>query len=66
MSGILQVLKHFEDERFGDALYDFNYRRNVKDRKTEYLPNDDDVRKNLLRNVRKLWILLAFLIMIIL
>lgn len=41
----LQVLKHFEDELFGDALYDLNYRRNVKHRKPKSLPKEDDVAK---------------------
>ena len=39
----LQVLKLFENELFGDAYYDINYRRNVNLRKPINLPRDDDV-----------------------
>ena len=40
----LQVLKLFEDELFGDAYYDINYRRNSNLRKPMNLPKDEDVR----------------------
>ena len=40
----LRVLKLFEEELFGDAYYDLNYRKNVKDRKPIHLPKDDDVK----------------------
>ena len=39
----LQVLKLFEDELFGDAYYDLNYRVNVNSRKPVNLPKDEDV-----------------------
>ena len=39
----LQVLKLFENEIFGDAYHDLNFRRNVNSRKPVNLPNDDDV-----------------------
>ena len=38
------VLKLFEEELFGDAYYDTNFRKNVKDRKPINLPNDNDVK----------------------
>ena len=41
---LLQVLKLVEDELFGDAYYDLNYRRNVTLRKPIHPPNDDDVK----------------------
>ena len=37
------VLKLFEEELFGDAYYDLNHRKNVKDRKPIALPKEDDV-----------------------
>ena len=40
----LQVLKSYEDEIFGDAYYDLNYRRNVSLRKPVNLPKDDDIK----------------------
>ena len=40
----LQVLKLYEDEIFGDAYYDLNYRRNVSLRKPVNLPKDDDIK----------------------
>ena len=40
----LQVLKLFEDELFGDAYYDLNFRANVNSRKPINLPKDEDVR----------------------
>ena len=40
----LKVLKLFENEIFGDAYYDLNYRRNRSLRKPINLPKDDDVR----------------------
>ena len=45
VTDFLQVLKLVEDEIFGDALYDINYRRNVKQRKPKTLPNNEDVQK---------------------
>ena len=39
----LQVFKIFENEIFGDAYYDLNYRRNVNLRKRINLPKQDDV-----------------------
>ena len=40
----LKVLKLFENEIFGDAYYDLNYRRNRSLRKPINLPKDDDVK----------------------
>ena len=40
----LKVLKLYENEIFGDAYYDINYRKNVALRKPLRLPKDDDVR----------------------
>ena len=40
----LKVLKLFENEIFGTAYYDLNYRRNRTLRKPINLPKDDDVR----------------------
>lgn len=45
VNDFLQVLKLVEDEIFGEALYDVNYRRNVKQRKEKSLPKNDDVEK---------------------
>jgi len=39
----LQVLKLLENEIFGDAFYDINFKKNVTSRKSKNLPNDDDV-----------------------
>jgi len=33
-----------ENEYFGSALYDINYRNNVANKKPKYLPKDDDVK----------------------
>ena len=41
----LQVLRLVEDEIFGDALYDINHRRNVKQKTPTNLPNNEDVQK---------------------
>ena len=38
------VLKYMENEIFGDAFYDLNYRRNVNLRKPIHLPKDEDIR----------------------
>ena len=40
----LQVLKLYEDEIFGDAYYDLNYRRDISLRKPMNLPKYDDVK----------------------
>ena len=40
----LQVLKLYEDEIFGDAYYDLNYRRDIRLRKPVNLPKYDDVK----------------------
>ena len=34
----------FEDEYFGSAYYDINYRKNVANKKPKLLPNNDDVK----------------------
>ena len=39
----IQVLKLFENELFGDAYYELNFRKNVKDRKPINLPKNSDV-----------------------
>ena len=39
----LKVLKLFEDDLFGDAYYDINYRKNVNLKKPINLPLDEDV-----------------------
>ena len=39
----LEVLKLFENDFFGDAFYDLNYRKNVHLRKPVKLPKDDDI-----------------------
>ena len=44
VSDFLTVLKLYENEMFGDAYYDLNYRKNVALRKPIKLPKDDDVR----------------------
>lgn len=43
VTDFLQVLKHFEDEIFGDAIYDLNYRSQVANRKGICLPKEEDV-----------------------
>lgn len=43
VTDFLQVLKLFEDDMFGDAYYDINYKKNVESRKPVNLPNNDDV-----------------------
>ena len=45
VADFMQVLKLFEPEMFGDALYDIEYKKNVKNRKPAVLPCEDDVRK---------------------
>ena len=37
-------MKLYENEIFGDAYFDLNYRKNVALRKAIKLPKDDDVR----------------------
>ena len=44
LSDFLTVLKLYENEMFGDAYYDLNYRKNVAPKKPIKLPKDDDVR----------------------
>ena len=41
----MRVLKHFESEMFGDALYDVEYEKNVRNRKPAMLPDKQDVQK---------------------
>ena len=43
VSEILQVLKWLESELFGDAYYDYNYKRNRTLRKPVAIPKDYDV-----------------------
>ena len=43
VTDFLQVLKLYEDELFGDAYYDLNYRRNVNLRKPVNLPKEDEI-----------------------
>ena len=43
VTDFLQVLKLFQDDIFGDAFYDINYKRNVESRKPINLPSDSDV-----------------------
>ena len=38
------MLKLYEDEIFGDAYYDLNYRRNVSLRKPVNFPKDDEIK----------------------
>ena len=40
----LQVLKMFQEDMFGDAYYDLNYRKNTVSRKPQNLPKEDDVK----------------------
>ena len=41
VTDFLQVLKLYQDEPFGDAYCDINYRRNVNVRKPKVLPKQD-------------------------
>ena len=43
ITNFISVLKLVEDELFGDAFYEINYRKNVKGRKPIELPNEEDV-----------------------
>ena len=43
ITDFLQVLKLFQDDFFGDAFYDINYKTNVESRKPINLPSDGDV-----------------------
>ena len=43
VTDFLQVLKLYEDDFFGDAYYDLQYRKNVNLRKPVNLPKDDDI-----------------------
>ena len=38
-----KVLRVVENEMFGDALYDINYKKNVANKKPNTLPNSQDV-----------------------
>ena len=40
----MQVLKLYENELFGDAYYDINFKKNINTRKPIHLPNDEDVK----------------------
>lgn len=53
VSDFLQVLKLYEQELFGDAYYELNFRRNSTLRKPLQLPNNDDV-KRFTKNVNQL------------
>ena len=55
----LQVLKSYEDEIFGNAYYDWNYRRNVSLRKPVNLPKDDDI-KMLMEECTKIMSVVVF------
>ena len=44
VTDFVQVLKLFENEIFGDAYYDLNFRKNVNSRKPVNLPSDEDVK----------------------
>lgn len=44
VADFLQILKLLENEIFGDAFYDINYRQNVNRKKAKSLPNNDDVK----------------------
>ena len=37
------MLRVFEDELFGDALYDINFKKNVTNKKPKNLPTNEDV-----------------------
>ena len=43
ITDFLQVLKLFQDDFFGDAFYDINYKTNIESRKPINLPSDGDV-----------------------
>lgn len=43
VTDFLNVLELFEVELFGDALYDVNYRKNMKQRKPKHMPQSEDV-----------------------
>lgn len=43
ITDFLRVLNLFEDDIFGDAYYDINYRANIESRKPVNLPSNDDV-----------------------
>ena len=43
VTNFLQVLNLYQDDLFGDAYYDLQYRRNVNLRKPVNLPKDDNI-----------------------